>query len=241
MKTKRLVTVATIATVYFSLAVVSPPVFVFLSLAALWGGLWIGIRLALRWWKQLPFLQKAQYISEIRRVDYFRRVSGPQLENWVLLTFTARGYVLLGDPVLGRSLPQGCAWIGGKKTSVVMQQDRPLTERDLQQIYTAKNRFKVEKVIVLSPFPNAPESNLPGLEILAGKKFLSWMSVLDGVRPVLIDRLPPQNCSCGCPQHEYVSRAGESLLICSRYPDCQKAPRSGVGSVLSAENALRIP
>jgi hypothetical protein len=230
MNTKRLLIVAVAVTVNFLLAIVYPPLSITFSLAALGFGVFIGAR----WWKQLPFRQKAKYVSDIRRADYFHHVPGPQLENWLLAAFTARGFVLLGDPALGRSLDQGYAWRSGKKVALFIQQERPLQERDLVSICALKNKCKVDSVFVFSPFSSAPKSKRPGLEIVAGQKFLSWMSVLDGVRPVNIGKLPPQNCSCGAPQEEHLSRAGEPLLICTQYPDCREAPQPGFGKVSSA-------
>ena len=225
MKTKQILIAAAIVAVFFVLAMVSEPAAVFLTLCALGGGLWFGIRLAIEKWKQLPYLEKAHSVSDICRVDYFRRVPEAQLETWLLISLTARGYVLLGDPVLGRSLVQGYAWLGGKKAVVIIDQARPLTQQGLDRIYTLKNRFKVETALVFSPFPDAPFSSHPGVRILTGNEFLSWIKVLDGVRPLNIASLPSQDCSCGSPQVECVSRAGGPLLRCSRFPDCQKTHR----------------
>lgn len=228
MSNKSLVIAASVGAFYFLLAMVSMPVFAFFSLAGFFGGLWFGFRYGIHWWRQLPFLRKARCVSEISRVDYFRRIPRSQLESWVLTALTSRGYVLLGDPVLGRSLIQGYAWMGGKKSVIVMQQERPLENRDLDRIYTLKNKHKVESALLFSPFEGAPASNRPGLEILTDKKFLEWMSGLDGVKPMIIEALPPQHCSCGAQQEQHVSRAGEPLLVCSRFPDCQETQRPGV-------------
>jgi len=225
VNTKRVVIAATIVVVGFLLLFVPPSALVFVGVPALWGGLWIGMRSALRWWKQRQFLVKAQSVSEIRQVSYFRRVPEEQLENWIFTTLTARRFVLLGDPVLGRPLTQGYAWHDGKRAVVVIQHERPLIEADLRRIYTLKNKFQAVTAIVVSPFPSAPRSNHPGLQILAGKDLLRFMSVLDGVPPMKIGDLPAQFCSCGSQQVEHVSRAGEPLLVCSRYPDCSKVER----------------
>ena len=234
MDKKRTLLAAAIAAGFFLTAVVSEPLFIFLSVAMLLGGLWFGSRFAFQKWKRRPFLQKARYVSDICRVDYFRRVPEQQLETWLLSSLTARGYVLLGDPVLGRSLIQGYAWLSGKKAVVVIQQARVLTVRDLDRIYTLKNRFKVETVLVFSPFPEAPFSTRPGLEVLAGDEFLSWTKELSGVPPLHFASLPSQNCSCGSPQFECVSRAGEPLLLCSRYPDCRQAQQPTFENVRAA-------
>jgi hypothetical protein len=216
------------------LAMVSLPLFVSFNVVAFWLGVCIGMRSAVRWWKLLRFRQRAQFVSDIRRVDYFRRVPGPHLENWLLTAFTARGFVLLGDPVLRRSPGEGFAWRSGKKVALFIQQERPLKESDLARIWALKNKRHLDTVFLFSPFSSAPKNKRPGLQILAGQELLSWMSVLSDVRPLNIGALAPHNCSCGAPQNEYVSCGGEALLICSRYPDCQEAPRPEFGKAASA-------
>ena len=225
MTKKGLIIAAGILAFCLLLAVAPTPIFVFLSLVAFWAGLWIGIRWAIRRWKEAPFLKRAQSVSDVSSIDYFRRVPVLPLENWVRTALTRHGFLLLGDPVLGRSPVQGYAWLNGKKAIVVMRLERALNPRDLESIYQLKSKYKAELAIVFSPFSSAPSSNYPGLEVLAGPAFLSWMSVLDGVKPMNIGDLSPQICRCGSPQVEHVSRAGEPVLICSRYPDCQEASR----------------
>jgi len=207
------------------LAVVPLPAFVLVISMTLGGGVVVGTRATRRWWKERQFLQKAQYVSDISQVGYFRRVPKDQLENWVFLSLTARRFVLLGDPILVRSHAQGYAWRDGKKAVVVIQLERALMEDDLRRIYTVKSKFQVENVIIVSPFPKAPRTTLPGFQILAGKDLLRWMSVLHGVKPTNLGNLPIQFCSCGAQQVEQVSRGGEPLLVCSQYPDCQKVER----------------
>ncbi len=233
MKKKWLLIVAVVVTVNCLLAIVSPRLHIYFSIAALG----LGVSFGVGWLKQLPFKQKARYVSEIRRIDYFRSVPTPQLESWLLNALTARGFVLLGEPFLGRSIDQGCAWRRSRRVALFIQQERPLTERDLASIGALRSKCKAQIVFVFSPFSSAPKSTRHGLEIQAGQEFLSWMSALDGVRPVNIGKLAPQNCSCGAPQEEHVSRAGAPLLICSRYPDCREAPRPRIGSVPSATTA----
>jgi hypothetical protein len=190
-----------------------------------------------RWWKLRSFVQEAQFVSQICRVDYFRRVPAAQLENWLLAALTARGYVLLGDPILGRSHGEGCAWRSGKRAGVLIQQERSLTEGDLAIFGALRKKCKVDTILVFSPFSSAPQCHRPELNILAGQEFLSWMSVLESVRPVKIGTLSPPNCSCGAAREEYVSRAGEPLLICSRYPDCREAPLAWRENVVTAPAA----
>ncbi len=234
MNRQRLLIAAVVVASDVLLAVVSPPVFVSLNVTAVWIGISIGIRSAFRWWKQRLFVQRAQSVSDIRRIDYFRRVPGPQLENWLLAAFEARGFLPMGDPFLARSLDQGFVWRSGKMAALFIQQERQLTEYDLKKIWASKNKCRVDNVFVFSPFSSAPKGNRHGLEILVGQEFLSWMSVLAGVRPVNIGTLAPQNCSCGARQEEWVSLAGEPLLICSRYPDCREAPQPAFGEPVSA-------
>lgn len=193
----------------------------FLSLNVLWGSLWFASRFLLLRWKQRLHRQPARYISEIRSVSYFRHLPEAQLEKLTFQVLAARKFLLLGDPILGRAKAQGYAWQAGKKTVVVLQRETVLTKDDLNKIHTLKNRSKAERAIVISPFSTTARNPYPGLEILSGKKLVSWMKTLDNVRPVKIGALPVQQCSCGSPQEEHVSRAGEALLICSRYPDCQ--------------------
>ena len=215
------------------LAMVSLQLFIFFSVAAVWFGIVIGIQSGRRRRKQRPFLQIAQSVAEIRQVDYFRRIPAEQLERWLLAAFTARGFTTMGDPVLGRSHDQGWVWRGGKKAVLYIQQERPLNEGDLARIWTLRNECKADSVYVFSPFLTASRSDKPSLEILAGQEFLSWMSVLDGVRPLNIGTLAAERCSCGASQVERVSQAGEPLLICSRYPDCDETPQPDFGKALS--------
>jgi len=223
MSKKQLLIVAMIVTVSLLMAVAPQRALVFLCVVTFWGVVLGGSGAARRWWKEREFLQKALYVSDICRVAYFRRVPKEQLETWVFLALTAHEYVLLGDPILGRSVELGYAWQNGKKAVVVIQQGRALIDDDLRRTYTLKNKLRVENAIIISPFSKAPRSNLPGLEILAGDDLLRWMSVLNGVRPVNLRSVPIHFCSCGAQQVEQVSRAGEPLLVCSRFPDCQKA------------------
>jgi hypothetical protein len=231
MNANKLQIAAAVVVVGLLLALVSTAAFLFFLLAAMWFGLYFGARATVRWWKQRLFLEEAQSVSRICDVDYFRRVSGSQLESWLLAALTARGYVLLGDPVLGRSHGQGCAWRAGKRVGLWIQQERQLSERDLASLAALKKKCKVDALLVLSPFSVAPKCHRPELEILAGQEFLAWMSVLDGVRPVNVDSIDPQNCSCGGPREQSVSRAGRALLRCSRYPDCREPPVAWLDNV----------
>ena len=232
VNTKRLVIAATIVAVGCLLAVVPLPAVVFLSLVVFWGGAAVGMRFAMRWWSQRRFMEIAKHVSDIGRPDYFRRVPESQLESWVFTVLASRGFVLLGDPILGRSRNQGYAWREGKKAVVVIQQEQPLTADDLRRFYSLRNKLRAQTAFVVSPFSSSPSSDYPGLEILAGKDLLRFMSVLDGVPPMNIGEIPPQVCSCGSPQIEHVSRAGAPLLVCARYPDCQKTERPTAAKVL---------
>jgi hypothetical protein len=231
---KKLLIAASVVTFGLVLALAPPPVSVFLTLVALWGGLWVGARWAIQWYRRPPFPQQARSVSEIASIDYFRRVPKLPLENWVCTALTSHGFLLLGDPVLGRSPIQGYAWLNGKKAVVVMRLERALKEQDLESIYQLKNKCKAELAIIFSPFVNAPASNYPGLEVLAGQGFLTWMNVLTSVKPINVGRLRLNKCSCGSPQIESVSRGGEPLLICSRYPGCKEVTSPGSSNAVWA-------
>lgn len=194
---------------------------VFLMLSAFWAVLWVAIRWSLSWWRRRRYLEPARSVADILRVDYFRCLPRLQLEQLVIQVLTAGKFVLLGDPIVGRSKEQGYAWQAGKKSVVVLRQASPLTSRDLDEIQKMKNRVKAERALVLSPFAASPRGAYPGVEVLSGKKLLSWMGALDQVKPPTIGTLPPSNCRCSAPLKVQVSRAGEPLLVCPRHPDCK--------------------
>src|SRR5258708_380433 len=137
----------------------------FLTLSALWAILWLGVRHGLSWWRERWFLQPAHYISDIKRVSYFRQLSESQLERLALNALTAHKFLLLGDPILGRAKVQGYAWRAGKKVVFVVRRERPLTVSDLHEIHRLKNKAKAERVLVVSPFSHAPRESCPGVEI----------------------------------------------------------------------------
>jgi hypothetical protein len=225
---KRLLIAGGVVTFGFVLALAPLPVSVFPSLVVLFGGLFFGARWAMQRYRRSPLPQPARSVSEISSIDYFRRIPTLPLENWVRTALTSHGFLLLGDPVLGRSPVQGYAWLKGKKAVVVMRLERALKRQDLEGLYQLKNQCKAELAIIFSPFANAPISDYPGLEILAGQAFLTWMNVLTSAQPLPVGGLRLKKCGCGSPQIESVSRGGEPLLICSRYPDCKEVSCAGL-------------
>ncbi len=56
-----------------------------------------------------------------------------------------------------------------------MRLERALKEEDLASIYQLKNKCRAELAIIFSPFADAPPSCYPGLEVLTGQAFLTWM------------------------------------------------------------------
>ncbi|GEM_PF-3199521 len=223
--TKRFLIAAAVVAAGLLLSVAPFPILVSLGVMIFWVGVVVGIYAGTRWWIQRDFVEPARYVSEIRRVDYFRRVPKSQLQNWVCAALVSRGAVLLGDPISGRSRTLGYAWQNGKKTIAVVQPERQLKEEDLRRAYGLKNGVQAESAIIVSPFSNAPTSNYPGIQVLAGKDLLRFMKFLDSERPVNITEVVPQYCKCGSPQVQYVSCAGEPLLVCSRYPECREVKR----------------
>jgi len=97
----------------------------FLTLSVLWTALWLAVRHGLSWWRERWFLQPAHYISDIKRVSYFRQLPESQLERLALNALTAHKYLLLGDPILGRAKVQGYAWRAGKKVVIVLRREKP--------------------------------------------------------------------------------------------------------------------
>jgi ssDNA-binding Zn-finger/Zn-ribbon topoisomerase 1 len=60
------------------------------------------------------------------------------------------------------------------------------------------------------------------VEVLAGSKLVDWFSILEDVRPPIVPLPDAGNCDCGAPMETRVNRAGQYLLVCSRYPDCRE-------------------
>ena len=183
---------------------------------ALWGGEWTWRRWR-RWCRQQP----ARFLNEIKRVDYYRRLSAEQFESLVKQVLKVREYMLLGDPYLGRSRHQGYVWKAGKKAVLVHHPDRRLTPEELNDIAKRLRTVRAEQGWVFYPFPQAPRTRHPDVKILAGKQLLGWFSVLDYVSPPFPSELPDETCACGAPMKERVNYAGEPLLVCTRSPDCR--------------------
>jgi len=187
-------------------------------------GFWVltlyGTKSLYRKWWRLYSLQPARYLREIQSVDYYRRLPASQFESLVIQGIRAHQFTTLGNPFLGRSKEQGYAWKKGKKTVLVYRPGHPLTLDEMDSIAKKSRAARAERAIVFSPFSNASNTHYPGLEILTGKKLLSWFSVLDVVPP-LPSNATAVKCECGAQMKERISRAGIPLLVCSLYPDCR--------------------
>ena len=194
------------------------PVVLFL----IWTVVFFSARYAFLRWRRWRYQQPARYINEIRGVEYFRSLGREQFERLVQQTLKAGGYTIFGEPYVGRSLQQGYAWKGGKKYALAHYPDNPLTPEDMEELSRKQSRARADQVLVFSPFPRAPGSRHPGVEVLAGSKLVDWFSILEDVRPPLVPLPDAGSCDCGAPMETRVNRAGQYLLVCSRYPDCRQ-------------------
>lgn len=194
-----------------------------------WVTFFFSVRYAWLRWRQWRYLQPARYISEIHGVEYYRNLSAEQFEWLLTQTFKLGKFTMLGDPYLGRSRQQGYAWKAGKKFAVLACLEKPLAAEDLEEIGTRQKRVHVDHLLVFSPFPGAPHSDQPGLEVIAGRKLVSWFAVLENLRPPLPHKIDVGACECGSPMEQRINRAGQDLLVCSRYPDCSLMQRPGAG------------
>lgn len=193
----------------------------FLALLVFWTIVLLVARFFWIRWRQRSYLRPARYVSEIQGVDYFRSLSPAQFENLIELGLKARKFTLLGDPYLGRSGKQGYAWRAGRKVVLVYKPDKPLIAKELSDISIQQKKARAEQALVFSPFPKAARVFQPGLEVLVGKKLVSWFSVLDDLRPPVSGKISPERCECDSVMEERVNRGGQPLLVCSRYPDCK--------------------
>ena len=150
-----------------------------------------------------------------------RRLAADQFESLVRHAFKARQFMLLDDPYLGRSKPQGYAWKAGKKTVVIHHPASGLTSEELDDIAKRLRVVRAEQALVFYPYPDRPAHRHPDVRVLSGKKLLAWFSVLDFVPPPLSGELPVRSCACGAPMKERINRSGDPLLVCGRYPDCR--------------------
>lgn len=193
----------------------------FLALLLFWSGVLYGAKIAWRRWQQWRLQQLARYVSEIRSVDYFRRLSPSQFESLVMRVLKVRQFTVLDDPFLGRSRNQGYAWKKGKKIVLIHRPENSILPKELRDIAKEAGMVRAEQALVFYPFPQAPPASYPNVEVLAGKKLLAWFSVLDDVAPPVSSRAPDKNCGCGAPLRERVNRRGQPLWVCSCFPDCR--------------------
>ena len=191
-------------------------------LFVLWTVVFFSARYAFLRWRRWRYQQPARYINEIRGIEYYRNIGREQFERLVQQTLKAGGYTIFGEPYVGRSLQQGYAWKGGKKYALAHYPDNPLTPEDMEELSRKQSRARADQVLVFSPFPRAPGSRHPGVEVLAGPKLIAWFSVLENVRPPVTPLPDAGSCDCGAPMETRVNRAGQYLLVCSRYPDCRQ-------------------
>ena len=194
----------------------------FFALLVFWMAAFHATRFGWLRWQRWNIRQPARYVSEIRSVGYFRRLPPHLFEFLVMQTLKARKYTLLDDPYLGRSKEQGYAWKAGKKIVVVHHPDSALPNKTLEEIAKKLRMVRAEKALVFYPYPKGPASPQHDVTVLAGKKLLSWFSVLDTLPPPLPAPAFAAICECGAPMKERINRAGGSLLVCSKLPDCRK-------------------
>jgi len=191
-------------------------------LFVLWTVVFFSARYAFLRWRRWRYQQPARYINEIRGIQYYRSLGREQFERLVQQALKAGGYMILGEPYLGRTLQQGYAWKGGKKYALAHYPYDPLTPEDMEELSRKQTRARADQVLVFSPFPRAPRSPHPAVEVLAGSKLVDWFSILEDVRPPIVPLPDAGNCDCGAPMETRVNRAGQYLLVCSRYPDCRE-------------------
>jgi len=198
-------------------------------LFVLWTVFFFSARYAFLRWRRWRYQQPARYINEIRGIQYYRNIGREQFERLVQQTLKAGGYMILGEPYLGRKLQQGYAWKGGKKYALAHYPDNPLTPEDMEELSRKQTRARADQVLVFSPFPRAPRSPHPAVEVLAGSKLVAWFSVLEDVRPPVTPLPDAGSCDCGAPMETRVNRAGQYLLVCTRYPDCREMRKPEAG------------
>lgn len=206
----------------------------FFKILVFWAFVVFGAKAARRWWRWKRFCQPASCLSEIRDPKYYRSLSAAQFEFLVMRALKAYQFTLLGDPYLGRPKKQGYAWKQGKKVVLVPRLDKPLTAGDLEEISKLQRKARAQQALVFSPFSEAPGTHQPDLEVLAGKKLLQWFSVLNLAPPVTV-KAGRQKCDCGEAMNARVNRAGQPLLVCSRYPSCQSMRKPEVRPHLSLD------
>lgn len=194
----------------------------FFVLIVFWMAMFQAAKFGWKRWRTWNVQQPARYVSEVRSVDYYRRLPPDLFESLVLQALKARQFTLLDDPYLGRSKKQGYAWRAGKKMVVVHHPESSLPNRALEEIAKNLRTVRAEQALVFYPYPQGPASPPHDVTVLAGKKLLSWFSVLDTLPPPLPGPAWSEMCECGSPRKERINRAGGSLLVCTRLPDCRQ-------------------
>jgi len=179
------------------------------------------LRIAYERWRKWRFCQPARYVNEIRSLRYYQNLSQAQFSQLINEGLKQHEYTLLGNPMVGASREQGFAWKSGKRAVVAPWPERPLTTADLNELAVMQSRVKAERVLVFSPFFNAPTPIQTSIQVIAGRKLLAWFSVLNALRPPVFGKIAAPSCECGAPMDERVNRAGATLFVCSRYPDCK--------------------
>ena len=193
----------------------------FAALMLFWAAVIFGGKVLWRVWRRWRHscqLKVARSLSEIHSAEYYRRISWLQFAELVLRALEAQKCVLLGDPWLLSARHQGYIWKGGVKVALVDGRAKPLTSERLLTIAQEMNKVKANRVLVFSPFPQAPKDCPPGVDVLYGRQLCSWFSILDMAPPTLGQAV--DQCPCGAPAEERVSRTGLPVMSCTRYPDC---------------------
>jgi hypothetical protein len=186
-----------------------------------WIVLLSALRIAYERWRNWRFCQPARYVSEIQSLRYYQGLSPEQFTRLIMEGLKQHGYALLGNPMVGASREQGFAWKSGKRAVIAPWFDKPLTADDFNQLAVMQNRVKAERILVFSPFSKAPQPLQTAIQVIAGDNLVTWFSVLNALRPPVSGRIQPPACECSAPMEERINRAGDTLFVCSRYPDCK--------------------
>lgn len=201
----------------------------FLTLLLFWLGVFFGGKRLLTALRQRRYLTPAHSLKEIKSAAYYSRLTTAQFESLVMQGIRAREFTLLGNPWLGRTHDQGCAWKRGKKTVLTHHLRGAVTEGELNEIARRLRVANADRVLVFSPL-GASSIGIGkrvgnGVELLSGKTLLRWFATLDTVAPPVSGTLPAAKCQCGAAMKERVSRAGLPMYVCSMSPDCQTVRR----------------
>src|SRR5262249_7523319 len=149
---------------------------VFVALLIFWAVVVFGGKYILALWRKWRALQPARHLSDITSVDYYRQLSPAQFESLVMRAVKAKEFTVLGEPWLGRAKEQGYIWKKGKKAVLVLRLESPLMSSDLDDVAKQMMAARAEQAFVFFPFPKPPADHPKRVEILAGKKLVSWFS-----------------------------------------------------------------